>query len=104
MLIREKDKLSLYHLFKAVTVPIEVWAYGSRVNGSAHETSDLDLVLRTHNLQPLPQNEFSKLLDSITESNIPILVDLKEWARIPDSFQKQIQKQYEVFYTSFIAN
>lgn len=24
----------------------EVWAYGSRVNGGAHEGSDLDLVLR----------------------------------------------------------
>ena len=24
----------------------EVWAYGSRVSGGAHETSDLDLVLR----------------------------------------------------------
>ena len=26
---------------------VEVWAYGSRVNGSAHEASDLDLVLRS---------------------------------------------------------
>ena len=24
----------------------EVWAFGSRVNGSSHEASDLDLVLR----------------------------------------------------------
>ena len=26
---------------------VEVWAYGSRVNGSSHEASDLDLVLRS---------------------------------------------------------
>ena len=25
---------------------VEVWAYGSRVNGRSHEASDLDLVLR----------------------------------------------------------
>ncbi len=25
---------------------IEVWAYGSRVDGSSHDTSDLDLILR----------------------------------------------------------
>ncbi len=38
---------------------VEVWGYGSRVNGSAHEASDLDLVLRTSNLEPLGP-EFSK--------------------------------------------
>ena len=26
---------------------VEVWAYGSRVNGRSHDGSDLDLVLRS---------------------------------------------------------
>ena len=32
---------------------VEVWAYGSRVNGESHDGSDLDLVLRGPALEPL---------------------------------------------------
>ena len=35
----------------------EVWAYGSRVNGRSHDSSDLDLVLRGPTLQPLGGRE-----------------------------------------------
>ena len=49
MLLREKDKQRLLQIFASVAVPFEVWAYGSRVNGRAHEGSDLDLVIRSPN-------------------------------------------------------
>ena len=45
MLLRQKDKQTLLQIFSTVVVPIEVWAYGSRVSGTAHEGSDLDLVV-----------------------------------------------------------
>ncbi len=54
MLIMEKDKQALLRIFSTVSFPIEVWAYGSRVNGAAHEGSDLDLVIRGPNLAPIP--------------------------------------------------
>lgn len=37
---------------------------------------DLDLVIRTKNLEPLPIQIFSELKEKIQKSNIPILVDL----------------------------
>ena len=61
---------------------VEVWAYGSRVNGSAHEASDLDLVLRSPTLEPLGP-EYSDLVAALEESNIPILVQVHDWARLP---------------------
>ena len=33
---------------------VEVWAYGSRVNGQSHDGSDLDLVLRGPGLKRIP--------------------------------------------------
>ena len=52
---------------------VEVWAYGSRVNGESHDGSDLDLVLRGPALEPL-DGGFFDLLEAIEKSNIPILV------------------------------
>ena len=74
---------------------VEVWAYGSRVNGAAHEGSDLDLVLRSHTLEPLGP-EYSALVEALEESNIPILVQVHDWARLPKSFHREIQRAYVV--------
>ncbi len=100
MLIREKDKLTLIGFFQTISIPVEIWAYGSRVKGTAHDGSDLDLVLRTQNLQPFPVDEFFNLVETIRESNIPILVEIRDWTRLPESFHKQIEKQYEVFFST----
>lgn len=100
MLLREKDKERLINFFSHCEIPIEVWAYGSRVNGTAHDSSDLDLVVRTPNLTPLPYSVFNDLRRKIQDSNIPILVELMDWARLPESFHTNILEQYEVLYDS----
>ena len=101
MLIREKDKLALIKLFSEIKQPVEIWAYGSRVNNTAHDASDLDLVIRTQNLKAMSVTEYSLLLEKITDSNIPILVELRDWTTLPTSFHRQIEKQYEVIYSNF---
>ena len=98
MLLREKDKQILLQIFSSVTLPIEVWAYGSRVNGDAHTGSDLDLVVRSKNLTPLPLDAFVELSEKIKDSNIPILVELRDWAMLPESFHKNILQHYEVLF------
>jgi predicted nucleotidyltransferase len=77
----------------------EVWAYGSRVTEAGHEASDLDLVVRDPiNLQTeCPY--FFKLKEALIESNVPIRVDIVDWARIPDSFQRIISNRYIVLQT-----
>lgn len=74
----------------------EVWAYGSRADGTSHDASDLDLVLRGPNLEPIPISQLSDLKDALEESNIPILVDFHDWTRLPESFHKEIERQYVV--------
>lgn len=98
MLLRDKDRRMLEAIFTKVDEPFEVWAYGSRVLGTAHEGSDLDLVVRTPNLEPLAGRTFNLLREAIRESNIPIWVELHDWARLPESFQKNIEARYEPFF------
>jgi len=90
----------LLSLFAAEKYPCEVWAYGSRVNGTAHDGSDLDLVVRSSDLSPVPADIFMRLYEKIKESNIPILVELRDWARLPASFHKNIERRYEVLFDS----
>lgn len=73
----------------------EVWAYGSRVNGRAHEASDLDLVVRSPALQPLG-TKFARLVEAFRESSLPIIVQVCDWGRLPKSFQREIAQQYVV--------
>ena len=100
MLLRQKDKDALQAIFASVNLPIEVWAYGSRVSGGAHEGSDLDLVIRSANLSPLPPAIFNDVYWKIKDSNFPILVDLFDWSRLNETFHKNIMQQYEVLFSN----
>ena len=55
MILRQEDKKELVKIAKKFLQELEIWAYGSRVDGTAHETSDLDLVLRSKDLKPIPK-------------------------------------------------
>lgn len=99
MKLRNKDREHLIAIFETAATPFEVWAYGSRVNGDAHDGSDLDLVVRTPNLQKLSVDVYLALKEKIQESNIPIVVELFDWARLPETFHKNILAKHEVIYS-----
>lgn len=88
----------LLDLFSELTLPVEVWAYGSRVKGTAHDGSDLDLVIINKNGEKIPIDILMELKEKIRDSNVPILVELFDWARLPESFHKNIEACHEVFF------
>jgi predicted nucleotidyltransferase len=100
MLLRNKDKERLLAIFSIPDIPFEVWAYGSRINGAAHDGSDLDLVIRSHDLQKMPIDILLDIKDKIQQSNIPIVVELFDWSRLPQSFQSNIEVQHEVLFSN----
>ncbi|MCY3951863.1 MAG: nucleotidyltransferase domain-containing protein [bacterium] len=75
---------------------VEVWAYGSRVNGKSHGGSDLDLVLRGPKLSPLDIDRLIDFYEAVDASTIPFLVEARDWTRIPDSFHESILQNYIV--------
>lgn len=91
MLLREKDKAKIISLAKKTfNTPFNIWAYGSRVNGEAHDTSDLDLVILAKNKQPIDIEEFIRFKERLINSNIPLLIQVMDWNRMPISFRDSI--------------
>ena len=76
-----------------------IWAYGSRTNGTAHEGSDLDLVIKDYGQE---ETDYLLLKEALQESNIPFLIDIFEFDKLPESFQKNIKKNYIVLYNGQI--
>jgi len=99
--IRDKDHKSLCDIAnECFTTAIEIWAYGSRVNGESHDASDLDIVIRTVDFTPLAINEFIDFKEQLQASNIPIIIQVMDWNRIPKSFHGNILKNHKVIYSS----
>jgi len=92
----ERHLDQLRRLLKTYVPDAEVWAYGSRINGKSHEASDLDLVLRNPADLSRPQEQLLDLKEALSDSDIPILVDVLDWARLPEHFHAVIEDGYVV--------
>ena len=79
---------------------VDVWAYGSRVNGQSHDGSDLDLVLRAPELAEVPSLQLLGFWEALQESTLPFLVEARDWARLPKRFHGEIQRNYVVLVST----
>lgn len=71
----------------------EVWAYGSRVKGTAKPWSDLDLAAIAG---PQQKAAIADLREAFDESDLPFRVDLFVWEEIPETFRDNIRKEHIV--------
>ena len=94
--LSEKHLAMVEALLKKHLPGVEVWAYGSRINGRSHDGSDLDLVLRREALEPIDPSRMRALAEALRESNIPFIVDAHDWTSLPDSFHAEIQRNHVV--------
>lgn len=69
---------------------LEVWAFGSRARHTAKPYSDLDLALITH--QSLSLRQLAAITDAFATSDLPIRVDLVDWASASETFRKLIEQ------------
>lgn len=76
----------------AQTLPnTTVWAFGSRVTGKAKQWSDLDLVLFSNDID---WQALESIKDRFSESNLPIIVDVSLWSKLPKFLREQIEQQH----------
>ena len=91
--LREKDRLAITKLAqKHLVKGTELWAYGSRVKGTALDTSDLDLVMFTPEGEV---NDLPEFLSALQHSNIPIFVQVFDWNHLPQAFKDNFQLKNE---------
>jgi predicted nucleotidyltransferase len=82
-------ELAIVRKILCVHVPDrEVWAFGSRVRGTAKPFSDLDLAVLGD--EPLPIDTLAALNEAFGESDLPWKVDVVDWARTESSFRAVI--------------
>ena len=95
--ITEAQRKLLLELVRRFIPGVTVWAYGSRVKGTARPTSDLDLVVFA---TPDQRSRVSELKEALDESNLPFIVDLHIWDEVPEQFHRIIRNQYVVLQSS----
>lgn len=74
----------------------QAWVFGSRVNGTAHEGSDLDLVLRNRQDINAPVEGWLDLKEALQASSLPMLVEVHDWSHLPAAFHTEIERAYVV--------
>ena len=96
LLLLDRHRAALEGLLAEHLPEVEVWAYGSRVTGRAHDGSDLDLALRAPGgagIEPARLGAFERALEA---STIPFLVQPHDWARLPERFRREIERRHTV--------
>lgn len=93
--IEDRHLNELKSIFKKLIPNSVVWAYGSRINGTAHEGSDLDLAIVDMGTEDIYLFEIEEV---IAESDIPFLIDVFDLKRLPEKFQEEIRNSYIVLY------
>lgn len=68
----------------------QVWVFGSRAQGTAKKTSDLDLCIKGKDLISLKL--LADLRDDFSESNLPYKVDVVAWYSISEGFKKIVER------------
>lgn len=91
LLLAAVDREELLGLLRTHVPGAQVWAYGSRVTGQAHEGSDLDLVLRHPADLRRPTPGLADLREALQDSRLPMLVDVHDWAELPPAFHDEIE-------------
>ena len=91
-----RHKVILQELIQLYLPDVEVWVYGSRINGRSHDGSDLDLALRTPDLAEIPIEKLVAFKEGLYQSMIPFLVDAHDWARLPENFKASIEQDHVV--------
>ena len=92
--LQPKHRQMLESLLRKHLPEVEVWAYGSRVTGRSHDGSDLDLVLRGPGLEKIPIGQLADFEEAVRESNVPFLVEARDWARLPERFHREIGRDH----------
>ncbi len=100
--LTHRDLNVVTQILRNVVPEYTVWAFGSRVTGTAKPYSDLDLVILAD--QPLSLERMATIKDAFDESDLPIRVDVVDWASASASFREIIRQNYVVIQQEVVKD
>lgn len=89
--VNEKYLDEMIRIFREYCPKAEIWAYGSRIKNDSHSGSDLDLAVKSFHDD---SKDLYELRELINDSDIPFLIDIHQFEKLPKHFQEEIQKEY----------
>jgi len=92
--LNPQDWLEVRRILETHLPEYPVWAFGSRVQGTAKPYSDLDLAIITR--QPLSLTEMAIIKEAFDESDLSIRVDIVDWAAASETFRTIIDQDKRV--------
>ncbi len=95
--MHERDWATVRCILREQIPDTEVWAFGSRARHQAKPYSDLDLALITQH--PLSLAQLANMTDAFESSDLPIRVDLVDWAAASEAFRAIIARDKVVVQT-----
>jgi len=97
MIAVSEDSLKMIKDILSKTIPhCEVRAFGSRVNGTNREYSDLDLAIVGE--KKLGISVLGDVQEAFMESTIPFRVDVLDYNAVSEKFRGIIDAEYELIY------
>jgi type I restriction enzyme S subunit len=94
--INPYDLATVQRILREHLPGLEVRAFGSRVKWAARENSDLDLVVMSS--EPLPALQLAELREAFSDSELPIRIDVVDWAALGASFRRVIGERSVVIH------
>lgn len=77
---------------------LEVWAFGSRVNGGSGKNSDLDLAIVGKN--EIGWKFIERLKDAFASSDLPFMVDVVDYQSLESGLAKIVREKHDVIQTA----
>ncbi len=101
--VSDGERNIIVETLRKCAVDGEVWAFGSRYDGSASRNgathySDLDLAIVTTDKKPLSMMEMAKIREVFDESELPYRVDILDYWGIQSEFRAVIDSGHEVIF------
>lgn len=70
----------------------DVFFFGSRVEGTSDERSDVDIGIEGD--EPVPGEAMQNIIEDMEELPILYRIDVVDWKKFPDEFKKTTKKEY----------
>lgn len=92
MAIETQYKQLLIDVIHSQIPGCQIWLFGSRARKTNKSGADVDLAIDAG--RALAMREIFRIKDAISESNIPVFVDIVDIRNIDDDFLTRIKKEW----------
>jgi uncharacterized protein len=88
----QRQKKLVIHILQEIIPNATTWVFGSRAEGRARETSDLDLAIISP--KEIENHILLDIKEKFDESDLDIKVDIVEFEKLPPSLKNHILKNH----------